>query len=214
MNRRQIQNLSSFRRFLRAPGIRLAREALPSLGPEWDVAYLTAWCMVGVGSTPSGKNMPEICKYLETDLNGPCVGTQKPKNLSKLIYDKKLEKFLTRSKICRFLFSKYKAALELLTNRHLTHDYKRRWDTSWKGVIYNIGKKPCRCWDLNPRLFDLLYLVPAVSQFGAFQPPSVQPTWAFSSGQLTGRPLWLGAVANKLPGTESRLSLTLYALKE
>ena len=93
------------------PGIRLAREALPSLGPEWDVAYLTAWCMVGVGSTPSGKNMPEICKYLETDLNGPGVGTQKPKNLSKLIYDKKLEKFLTRSKICRFLlfhFWKYK----------------------------------------------------------------------------------------------------------
>ena len=140
MNRRQIQNLSSFRRFLRAPRIRLAREALPSLGPEWDVAYLTAWCMVGVGSTPSGKNMPEICKYLETDLNGPGVGTQKPKNLSKLIYDKKLEKFLTRSKICRFLFSKYKAALELLTNRHLAHDYKRLWDTSWKGVIYNKGK--------------------------------------------------------------------------
>ena len=50
--------------------------------------------------------------------------------------------------------------------------------------------------------------------FGALQPPSVQPTYALSSGQYSGGPLQLGAVADKLSGTQSRFSQSLYALKE
>ena len=57
-----------------------------------------------------------------------------------------------------------------------------------------------------------LCLVPAASPFGALQPPSVQPACALSSGQFSEGSLLLGGVANKLSGTQSRLSQNPYTL--